>query len=70
MMTERAPIYIRPVRAPEVFGISRSTLYRWAQAGLIRIYRRGSMSFVRVEEVRAVIEAEDETVAAGPLAGE
>ena len=51
-----APIYARPVDAPRIFGISRSTLYRWAAAGYVTIHRRGGASFVRIEEVCAFIE--------------
>lgn len=51
------PIYARPVDAPKIFGISRSTLYRWAAAGDVTIYRRGGASFVRIEEVCMFIEA-------------
>jgi excisionase family DNA binding protein len=50
------PIYVRPVRANEVFGVHRSTLYRWAEAGHIKIYKRGAASFVKVAEVTNYIE--------------
>lgn len=45
------PLFIRPGQAPEAFGISRATLYRWAEQGKVKIYKRGSSSFVSVEEV-------------------
>ncbi len=50
------PIYVRPVKAQEIFGVHRATLYRWADAGHINIHKRGAATFVRVDEVRAFIE--------------
>lgn len=55
-MVAHMPIYIRPVRAQEVFGVHRATLYRWAKDGHITIHKRGSASFVRVDEVMKYIE--------------
>jgi len=52
------PLYIRPSQAQQVFGIHRSTLYRWAQTGAFRIFRRGSVSLVRVEDVERFIESD------------
>ena len=49
------PIFIRPFQVQQVFGIHRSTLYRWANQGLITIHRRGTMSFVRAEDVEKLI---------------
>lgn len=50
------PVLCRPVHCQEVFGISRATLYRWAKDGHITIYKKGPMSFVKVEEVLSHIE--------------
>lgn len=50
------PVYVRPRDSKLVFGISRATLYRWADRGAITIFRRGSASFVSVAEVSAYIE--------------
>lgn len=55
-MPHSLPLYIRPSRSQEVFGVSRSTVYRWASQGLITIRKRGTMSFVEVAELRRVIE--------------
>lgn len=55
-MVAHMPIYIRPVRSKEVFGVHRCTLYRWAADGHIKIYKRGAASFVRVDEVIKYIE--------------
>ena len=43
--------FIRPKEAPDAFGISRATLYRWAERGYIRIYKRGGTSLVSIREV-------------------
>lgn len=50
-----APITCRPCDAKEVFGVSRATIYRWAEAGHISIYKRAGMSFLDVSEVRNFI---------------
>ncbi|WP_017999052.1 helix-turn-helix domain-containing protein [Paracoccus sp. N5] len=50
------PIYIRPGKAQQMFGVHRATLYRWANAGHITIHKRGAATFVRLDEVRAFIE--------------
>lgn len=55
-MTAAAPIYIRPAQVPAMFGISRSTLYRWAAAGMVDLHRHGRMTFVRAEDLRRLIE--------------
>jgi len=54
------PVYVRPYRVPELFGVSRSTLYRWAAEGHITIHRRGAMAFVRVADLHRVIEGRPE----------
>lgn len=54
------PIFVRACRAQEVFGIHRSTLYRWAEAGHFRIYKRGAASFVRTQEVVDYITSQAE----------
>lgn len=52
-------IYVRPVECQALFGMHRATLYRWAKEGKITIHKRGSASFVRVDDVRALIEGID-----------
>ncbi|WP_368660928.1 helix-turn-helix domain-containing protein [Paracoccus sp. (in: a-proteobacteria)] len=49
------PIFIRPFQVQQVFGIHRSTLYRWANQGLLVIHKRGNMAFVRAVDVEKVI---------------
>jgi len=55
MTKHAAPLFFRPVDAPRLLGISRSTIYRWTKAGHIKMYKRGSMSFLRTSEVVAFI---------------
>ncbi|WP_424964471.1 MULTISPECIES: hypothetical protein [unclassified Dinoroseobacter] len=50
------PVTCRPVHSQEAFGINRATLYRWAKDGHINIYKKGPMSFVKVDEVPFYIE--------------
>lgn len=48
-------LYMRPGQAPEIFGISRTTIYRWVQAGHFQIYKRGQNSMIRVADVEKYI---------------
>ncbi len=57
--TAQRPIFVRLFRSQEAFGVHRSTIYRWAQAGIIRIYKRGNISVVRVADVEAVLSGEE-----------
>ena len=50
-------LYFRPVDGPTMFGLSRSTLYRWAKDGHITIYKVGGASLMKTAEVVAKIEA-------------
>jgi hypothetical protein len=50
-MTQKTPVMVRVSQAQTVFGIHRSTLYRWAKEKHITIHRRGAMSFVDPSEV-------------------
>jgi len=47
--------YLPLPKAPAVFGISRSRLYRLAAAGQIRLLKLGSRSLVDCESVRRYI---------------
>lgn len=51
-----SPLYVRVSQAQEVFGLHRSTIYRWASAGLLTIHKRGNCSFLRVAEMQNLIE--------------
>ncbi|MEP5730856.1 MAG: helix-turn-helix domain-containing protein [Sulfitobacter sp.] len=48
--------YFRPADAKAVVGVSRSTIYNWAKEGRITIVKCAGMSFVRMSEVRKIID--------------
>ncbi|WP_299945259.1 helix-turn-helix domain-containing protein [uncultured Ruegeria sp.] len=48
--------YFRPSEAKSVVGVSRATIYNWAKEGKITILKHGSMSFVRMSEIRKIID--------------
>jgi hypothetical protein len=50
-MTQKIPVIVRNSQAQTVFGVHRSTLYRWAKEKHITIHRGGAMSFVDQSEV-------------------
>lgn len=52
------PLYIRVSDCQRVFGIHRSTIYREAKKGRIRIYKRGAMSLLKIAEMERYIEGE------------
>ncbi len=47
----------RPGDAPNLFGVSRVTIYRWAKAGHIHLHKKGNMTFLDVQEVKNFILA-------------
>jgi len=51
------PVFVRIAQAPAVFGLSRSTIYEMAKSGKFKIYKAGTASLLKVEEVTAAIEA-------------
>ena len=55
-----APLYVRVSGVPAVYGMHRSTVYRWADSGIVTIYKRGSMSWVKAEEMSRAIEGSPE----------
>ncbi|PZX19785.1 hypothetical protein LX81_00247 [Palleronia aestuarii] len=55
-MTVPRPEFVRVSDAPAVYGMDRSTVYRWAEKGVITIYRRGRMSWVKASEMSHYIE--------------
>lgn len=59
-MTGPDPIYIRLANAQAVFGLHRSTIYRLAKQGEIRVRKRGGASFVSVAELTAYIGGGDD----------
>ncbi|GHE88535.1 hypothetical protein GCM10016455_05830 [Aliiroseovarius zhejiangensis] len=56
MKEQPRPLYCRVNKAPVVFGMSTSTVYRLAQRGVLKIYKRGSSSYLKCAEVAAYIE--------------
>ena len=52
----QAAVMVRVSQAKPVFGVHRATLYRWAAAGHINIYKRGTgASFVDPTQVKNFI---------------
>ncbi|MEM5542903.1 hypothetical protein WNY61_09135 [Sulfitobacter sp. AS92] len=59
----QAAIMVRMSQSQAAFGVHRCTLYRWAAAGHIKIYRRGpGASFVDPMQVKAFIMGLGDTV--------
>lgn len=54
------PLYVKVSRAPEVFDIARSTIYRLAGRGEITIHKRGGSAFLSVAEMQKWIEGKKE----------
>ena len=63
-----APIFVRAKDVQEVFGFPRSTLYRWAADGAIKIHKRGNLSFVAVADVVNLIAGVGDQVGDRPPA--
>ena len=55
-MSSQEPLFIRVSRSRDLIGVSRSTIYRWAERGLIRIYRIGGVSLLRAPDVIALVQ--------------
>ena len=49
-------IYARIHECPELFGLSRATMYRGKNQGRWNIYKIGGVALVKVTEVMAAIE--------------
>ena len=50
------PLYVRMSRAQGMFGVHRSTIYRWIKKGLLTIHKRGpGVSLIRVAEFEALV---------------
>lgn len=58
-MTTHKPLFIRPKTVQPMFGFSRSTLYRWVEAGHLRLYKRGPATFVKVSEIEELLTGEE-----------
>lgn len=57
-MMKATPIYARIAECQALFGLSRSTIYRMKSRGEITIYKKGTVSLVKIAEMVKVIEAE------------
>ncbi len=55
-MTALQPIFVRASHVQPVFGIHRSTLYRWVNEGRVTLHKHGRSSFVKVADLTAIIE--------------
>ncbi len=62
-MTTHKPLFIRPKTVQPMFGFSRSTLYRWVEAGHLRLYKRGPATFVKVSEIEELLTGEEQAAA-------
>ncbi len=49
------PASFRPSDGKAVVGVCRQTLYRWANAGHIKVHKRGNMAFFVTSEVLGYI---------------
>ena len=56
-MTRPTPIFTRLRDAQEVFGVSRTTMYRRAHEGAFPIYKRGNTTYVRTSDVEEWMES-------------
>ncbi len=53
------PLYVRMSRAQGMFGVHRSTIYRWCKDGLLTIHKRGpGVSLIRVAEFEALVNSQ------------
>lgn len=66
-MADMTPEFCRVFKAPDRFGMSRATIYRLVKSGDLSLYRFGTMSFLNVSEVAALIEGRARPV--GPDVG-
>lgn len=39
-----------------MIGVSRATVYRWAKLGILKLHRKGTMTFIRTEDAIEAIE--------------
>ncbi|WP_187430995.1 hypothetical protein ROLI_022210 [Roseobacter fucihabitans] len=53
---QNAPLYTRMNMVAEVYGVSEDTVRRWAGNGLLKIHKRGRMSWVKAKEMIEIIE--------------
>jgi len=56
-MTQTAPVFTRMFEVQSRYGIAQDTVRRWAKAGRLSIHKEGRMSFVRHDDIVAIIDA-------------
>jgi hypothetical protein len=61
MTAKPDPIFVRVAHSQAAFGIHFSTIYRKAEAGLIKIYKCDGGSFLKTSEMTQYIERESKT---------
>lgn len=54
-MSQPQTEYFRPSDAKSVVGVSRSTIYKWANQGKLDIEKHGGMSFVSMAQFRGIL---------------
>jgi predicted DNA-binding transcriptional regulator AlpA len=62
--------YFRTFQSTKAVGISRTTLYRWKKAGLIKSHRVSNMVFFKISDVRDIIEGVGDKVGDAPTTPE
>ena len=55
-MTQR-PISFRPNQSQELFGVSKSTLYRWIKAGAFKPNKRGNTTIIFTADVEEYLRS-------------
>lgn len=58
--------YFRTFQSTKAVGISRTTLYRWKKAGLIKSHKVSNMVFFKISDVRDIIEGVGDKVEDAP----
>jgi excisionase family DNA binding protein len=53
--------YITLAQAAEFCQVTRAAIYKWAKAGRLNIYKKGSRSIVKKEDIKRV-KAENEVI--------
>lgn len=59
--------YFRTFQSTKAVGISRTTLYRWKKAGLIKSHRVSNMVFFKISDVRDIIEGVGDKMEDAPI---
>lgn len=60
--------YLRPADAAEFCRVSRTEIYRWAQAGELPLYKHGNRTYFKRPDLTAVMESKLRQIPPGGLA--